>query len=63
MAHRVVKKFGMTFQPEAMCTEAECGWKMDPHVDARQRGRDHVRRTGHGVQVIVRKVDIYRREL
>lgn len=54
---RVIRAMSMHLHPSAECA---CGWRHPSSPATRDRAKDHVKRTGHAVQLETVTVDRYR---
>ena len=57
--HIPVRRMQVTFRPRAVCVEEECGWTRDPGPSTNDIAKDHVRFTGHVVEVIREEVSTW----
>ena len=55
---RVIRSLSVTLQPAGACDD--CAWHCEPSAMTRDRVKDHVKATGHTVEVTRLTVDKYR---
>jgi hypothetical protein len=57
-----VERFSISYHPRAVCEDEACGWEYGSSAVTRDLAKQHVRHTGHSVQVTVETRDRYHLE-